>query len=164
MTGHAGAGGGAEKLRSRFGDRGSGRRGGEKGERQREGGEGVRGPGDSGAAAARSRRSRDGLSAEACADPQPQGTKRGRAAGGGESGAQRRAGRRAGARARGAGGRAGLPRVPHIRAPARRLGGPPRRSGELWLGSAERADHVRSPPAAPCVRAGGARGAGGGRR
>lgn len=72
MTGHAGAGGGEEKLRSRFRDPESGSGDGEKGERQRGVGEGGAGPGGSRAAASRSssRRSRDGLTAVARADPQ----------------------------------------------------------------------------------------------
>lgn len=50
MTGHTGASGEEEKLRSRFGDRERGRRDSEKGERQRgreEGEKGKRGPGGS---------------------------------------------------------------------------------------------------------------------
>lgn len=70
-----GSGRGEEKLRSRFRDGERGRRDGEKGERQARR-RGEYGPGGLGAAASRSRRSRDGLTAVACADPQPQGTKK----------------------------------------------------------------------------------------
>jgi len=52
VTGHTGAGREEEKLRSRFGDRESGRRDGEKGDRQRSREkEGERGPDGSGSAA-----------------------------------------------------------------------------------------------------------------
>ena len=85
--------------------------------------------------------------------------KRGRAGEGGESGAQQRAGRRAGARVEPAAG-AGLPRAPHIRELARRLGGG--RRGALassgW-GAQSAPTTFFPPPAAPSVRGGGSAGA-----
>lgn len=119
-----------------------------------------RGPGGSRAAASRSssRRSRDGLTAVARADPQPPGTKKG----GGrerEGKAARRGAEGGGARSRrrGRGFRerrtSGHPRGSAAAAAAAAL-------GELWLGSAERADAFAPPPPPPCVRGGARAGAG----
>lgn len=135
---------GEEKLRSRFRDGERGRRHGEKWRETEQGGRrGRRGPSGSGAAASHScsrpHQSRDGLTAVARTDPQPQGTKKGEGRRGrGKRSAAARGAEGGGARGAGGGGGASASAAhPGTRAPARRR--LRRRSGELWLGSAERA-------------------------
>lgn len=146
-----------EKLRSRFRDRESGRRDGEKGERQRRGGEGIEGARRLGAAASRSLRIRDGLTAVACADPQPQGTKKGE--GGRGRGKRSAAGRRAGAR--GAGGGGGASASAAHPGTCARLGGGCRGSlASSGWGMCSAQTTFAPPRGAPCVRCKGGIGAG----
>lgn len=148
-----------EKLRSRFRDRAGEDTARKRRDREaQEGEKGEREPGGSRAAASRSRRSRDGLTAVARADPQPQGTKTGEGRRGrGKRGA---AGRRAGAREEPA-ARAGLRRTAHIREPARRLGcGRCNALAISGWGERNARTTFSPPPSAPCVLCGGRTGAG----